>query len=374
MNICMVCMDFPPEARGIGNYVYNLSKNLIKNGHKVTVLTRGSWNKTRYENIENMDVYRVRFIPSYPFHLQVHGFFLNRLIKKIENDIDIFHIHNPLIPVIKTSKPIILTEHGTVKAGISNRKGLDPSTLGLKLFSNMYIKNEYKLLKISDLISAVSYSCSTELNRFYGLKDVNVMFNGVDIDFFIPDKTKKQEDIPLILYVGNLDSLKGLNDLIESANITTKYSSANFIIAGKGPLEKSLKKKIKSLNLETRFIFTGYLNKKDLLDTYQKSKVFVLPSYHEGFPSSILEAMSCELPVIATNVPGSSEIVKDGSTGFLVPPKSPKLLAKRMLQLLEEKELNSKMGKKARKIVVKKYNWGKITNEYDKIYNSIRGK
>lgn len=371
MNICMVCMDFPPEARGIGNYVYNLSKNLIKNGHDVTVLTRGSWKKTTYEKVEGIEVYRVRFVPFYPFHLQLHGFFLNKLIKKIENDIDIFHIHNPLIPVIKTSLPIILTEHGTVKSGISNRIGWDPYTLGLKLFSNIYIKNEHRLLKTSDLISAVSFSCSSELNRFYGLKDVNVMFNGVDVDFFIPKKTKNQENIPLVLYVGNLDSLKGLNDLIESANFISKHSNAKFLIAGKGPLEKSLKNKIKYLNLENKFIFTGYLNKKDLLDTYQRSTVFVLPSYHEGFPTSILEAMSCELPVVATDVPGSADIVKDGITGFLVPPHRPQLLAKRIQQLLEETELNSKMGKEAREIVVNEYNWDKITSEYERIYNSI---
>ena len=66
MHIYMVCMDFPPEARGAGYYAYNLSKKLIERGHEVTVLTRGSWEKTYYEETNGISVYRVRFIPIYP--------------------------------------------------------------------------------------------------------------------------------------------------------------------------------------------------------------------------------------------------------------------------------------------------------------------
>lgn len=366
----MLCMDFPPDARGIGQYVYNLSKTLIKNGHEVTVITRGNWKKTKYENFENIKIFRVRFIPLFPFHLRLHGIFLNRLIKTLEEEFDIIHLHNPSIPLLNTSVPMIITVHGTVIGGIKNRKILDFFSFGLKLFSKLYENNEKNLLNNVDKITAVSKSCMDELKLYYGVNDVQVVYNGVDTDFFTPILNKNKGKY--ILYVGALDSLKGLIDLINSAKyITFKNLSLKFILIGKGHMKKYLKKLIRKNSLENNFSLMGYLNQKKLLGYYQNASIFVLPSYHEGLPTAVLEAMSCGIPIVATAVPGTSEIIEDGETGLLVPPKSPKKLADSIMGLLDDQELIKKFSKNGRKHVEKNFNWFKITDNFEKIYSNV---
>jgi len=371
MHICMVCMDFPPVARGIGHYVHYLSKKLIEKGHKVTVLTRGSWKGTTYEKIDQINVYRVRFAPTYPFHLQFHGFFIDKLIRQIEPDFDVIHLHNPLVPLVHTSLPTIITEHGTVKGGIAHREILDLFSLGLKIFSKIYVSHEKKLLKNVDKITAVSESCVDEIKTFYGIKDVEITYNGVETNFFVPGDFNEEKSA--ILYVGSLDARKGLPDLIKSAIYVCKeLPDVKFMLVGRGPLKNKLKKMVDHLDLNENVFFSGYLNRDELVKCYQKSTIFVLPSYYEGLPTTIMEAMSCGLPVIATDVLGTSELVVDGKTGFLVPPKSPDKLSVKILDLLNDKNLRKTMGNNSRELIKEKYDWNIIERNIERLYYELK--
>jgi len=361
-------MDFPPIARGAGYYVYNLSKKLIESGHKVTVFTRGSLKKTYYEEIDSISVYRVRFIPMYPFHLQLHGIFINRLIKKMESEIDLIHLHNPVIPFIRASVPIVLTQHGTIKSGIAHREPIDLFSIGSKVFSSILISTERKLVNSADKVTAVSKSCAEELKLYYGIKDVEVVYNGVDTNFFVPNE-RKNEDEPYILYTGSLDARKGLVDLIKSAEyVCNEYQDAKFVLIGRGHLEKYLKKLVHNSGLNKYFSFIGYVNQKTLLKYYQNATIFVNPSYYEGLPTTILEAMSCELPVVATAVDGTSEVVVDGENGLSVPPKDLERLAEAIIKLLKDEKLREEMGRNGREHVEEKYNWNAISRKYEKVY------
>jgi len=373
MHICMICQDFPPVARGAGWYAYNLSKKLIEKGHKVTVFTRGSWKKAYYEEVDGISIYRVRFVPLYPFHLQLHGFFINKLIKAMESTFDVIHLHNPLVPTIHTSLPTILTEHGTVKGGIARREALDLFSIGLKSFAKIYTSIEQKLVNSADKITAVSKSCADELKGYYGVNDVDVVYNGVDTHFFVPNKMKNQNN-PYILYTGSLDALKGLFDLVRAAKyICRDHQNVKFILAGKGPLEKNLKRLVHSLDLDRNISFVGYINQERLLEYYQEASIFVHPSYHEGLPTTILEAVSCGIPVVATAVAGTSEVITDGETGYLVPPKDPDKLATAILSLLNDKELRERMGKNASEHVKRNFDWDIIAKKFEELYiNTIK--
>ena len=81
MHVCMITREFPPESGGIGYYIYNLSKELIKKGHKVTVITRGSTRRLEKEVIDGIDVFKATFFPLYPFQMPLHGLFVNSLVK-----------------------------------------------------------------------------------------------------------------------------------------------------------------------------------------------------------------------------------------------------------------------------------------------------
>lgn len=371
MKIGIICGEFPPITGGVAAHVYNISEKLAQRGHKVTVITRGSWSRTYHTRVGNVDVYWVRFIPSYPFHLQPHGFFIHQLLKSLESNFDVLHLHSPLIPLIRTSLPTVVTEHGTVKGFIDNLDLIDLYSLVEKAFRKMYVSIDRKIVERANRVIAVSNACAQELREWYKLKkDIEVIYNGVDTKFFIPGNSS--HDQAYILYSGALITKKGLPDLIRSATyICQEYPDMKFILAGDGPLEKQLKGLSRQLGLDNNFSFVGYLGRNELLAYYQKATICVLPSYHEGLPTVLLEAMSCSIPTVATSVAGNSEVVRHGETGFLVPPHEPKKLAEAILTLLRDKKLRQEMGSNARKKAEELYDWEAIISKIERCYSSV---
>lgn len=374
MHICLITDVFPPEGGGIGYYVYNLSKRLISRGHKITVLTRGSWKKSYYEKIEDISVYRVQMLPFYPFHLRLHSFFLQKIFNEIEQDIDIVHYNSPFISYIKSEKPSIVTEHGTAKGAIMNSEILDMQSLIMRLFSKEIIDIDRKILKMSDRITAVSKACADELNKLYDISPINitVVGNGVDTDSFVPGKMNF--DKSYILYVGRLNTRKGIIDLINSAeyiyNSDTKID-VEFILVGDGPLKNYLIKMLQNKGLDKYFTFTGIVDRSMLLKYYQNATIHVLPSYQEGLPTVVLEAMSCGVPTVATNIPGTSELIINNETGLLVEPRNPEMLAGALLRILIDNKLRISMGLKARENAKKYYDWNIITDRIENIYQGL---
>lgn len=372
----MIVGEFPPNCGGIGIYVYNLSKKLIERGHNVTVLTRGYWkNKCIQENVDGINVYKIFHAPIYPFHVKFHGFFLKNQFKLLKNEFEIVHVHSPLIPSFDTDLPIISTIHGIIKRDIGNKGSKDLNSIFTKFFSKTLISWEFKSIKNSDMITTVSNSCTDEINDIYNLGDkVVTVNNGVDTNFFVP-KTTNDVNSSYILYAGRLDSRKGLIDLIMAAKYVCKeHSDIKFILVGNGSLEKYLKQKVNKLGLKKNFNFVGFVSNTKILEYYQNSTVYVNPSYYEGLPTTLLEAMACEIASVATNVEGNSELINDGETGLLVPPQNPKILSAAIINLLDDEKLRQKLGKNARQHIVNNYDWEIITDNLEQLYRSLSSK
>ncbi len=372
MHICYIMSTpFPPEE-GIGNYVYGISKKLIEKGHKVTVITRGSWNKTQREVIDGIEVIKVRFIPVYPFYVHLHGIFVNNIFRLLESKIDIIHVHTPLSPFIKTSLPLLTTIHtpmltDTGSIEVNNLRSMIEKLMGR--FVSYPI--ELKLLKRADMITTVANSVALEL-REYNINpdEVTVIGNGVDEKRFSPIKNKA--DDKYILYTGRLAYRKGLFDLIECGKyVCTKYADVNFIIVGDGMLRDKLQIKVKNLGLEKRFIFKGHVPKNELINLYQNATLHVIPSHYEGLPTVLLEAMSCGLPVIATAVSGNLDVIENGENGLLIPPKSPKEMANAISILLEDSSWRHDLGKAARKTIEKKFTWDIVSDRILQCYELL---
>ena len=368
----MICDGIPPVAAGPGYHVYGLSRKLIERKHKIAIITRGSWKKPYYEEIINgITVYRVRFIPTYPFHLQLHGFFVSRFLKSIESNFDLIHLHNANIPLVDTYLPKVVTVHGTMRGYVPYRKILDLPSLIVRAFSSMYIAIDHQIVKSADRVIAISKACAEELRTFYGTKNLEIINNAVDSNFFRPLNRKVDKD-PYVLYCGRLSAEKGLIDLIKGAQyVITKYPDIKFVIAGSGPLERRLKKLVSQLNIEVNFYFTGAINHNTLLKLYQNATIFALPSYREGLPTTLLEAMSCGIPVVATSIPGISDVITDHKMGLLVPPRNPEKLANAILKLLSDSKLRVELGVNARNQVEKNYDWNIITNKIEQVYRSL---
>jgi L-malate glycosyltransferase len=374
VHICMITGDFPPVCGGIGHYVYNLSKILIKRGYTVTVLTRGSFFKSMYTiEVDGISVWKIRYLPVYPFHVRFHRYFLNNIFLKNEKKFDIVHFHNPLVPSLKTNLPVVVTEHGTVRGDISHLTNKDLSSVFTKIFAREFIALDYEMLRNSDVITTVSNSCKNEIQAMIPeKKEIYIIGNGVDTNLFCPDP-EITRDQNTILYTGRLDGRKGVSDLLRSAvEVCEKFPDSKFILTGRGPNSDYLEKLVRNLKLQENVTFTGYVSKDRLIKLYQSSTLYVLPSYYEGLPTTLLEAMSCGLPAIVTDVEGSSEVIINNQNGILVPPKSPEELSRQIIKLLENRDQRERLALAARDHIIKNFDWNQVADNIEKIYHSMR--
>lgn len=373
MHVCMIAREFPPRSGGIGYYVYNLSKKLLERGYEVTVMTRGSTAKLTREIVDGITVFKVSFFPVYPLHNWIHGSFLNALIKSLEPKLTLIHLHTPLPPPIKTVLPIITTVHTPMKIDARYHEVVDIYSLAEKVQSMVVSPFiESKLFGISQSITSVSYSVAKELKE-YGLdsEKITVVGNGVDQEVFTPARKKGSVE-RYVLYTGVLRARKGLFDLLECARyVCRRRSDVRFLICGNGPLLPKLNEKIRKLELQERVVLLGHVRRGDLVRLCQNATVHVVPSHYEGLPTVLLEAMSCALPVVATNVGGTSEVISNGSNGFLVPPKSPERMSELILRLLDDDTLREEIGKAARKTILEHYTWNTIADNVTKCYEDM---
>jgi glycosyltransferase involved in cell wall biosynthesis len=369
----LITREFPPSSGGIGYFVYNLSKKLVERGHKVTVITRGNTCKTYKEFVDEIDVYYVTFFPLYPFHLYLHGFFVNSLIKSMETDFDIIHLHSPLVPPITTTLPIVTTVHTAMRVDSRYHEMIDLYSLAEKMQS-MYFSPpvESKLLRFSSMITSVSQSVADELKE-YGMDPgrVRITGNAVDERLFFPNRSD-EKSINYILFTGVLRARKGLFDLIKSAALVNKkMPNTKFVICGTGPLLRKLKEQVGELGLQQQIIFTGRVDREKLIRLYQNATVFVVPSIYEGLPTVLLEAMACGLPVVATNIGGNRDVISSGTNGFLVPKRSPEEMTKKILELMDNEPLRIRIGTEARETVMNKYTWNKVADKFINLYQEL---
>ena len=364
MKVAMVMSTPMPPREGIGNHVYNISRCLVERGHRVTVITRGSWKANVSFNIGGITVYRVPFWPIYPFHVHLHGLFVNSLLRRIEQP-DIVHLHTPLVPPIKTTAPVITTVHTPMLVDSRYVETVNALGVALKLQALVSVQLEKALIRRSSVVAAVSRSVAEELAAYH-LRPESVMItrNGVDHSVFNPP-SKEQKAERYVLTVGRLAYRKGLFDVVHcAALVTERYPDVKFFLAGSGPLESSLRTLVSRLGIEDKVRFVGPLGHQSpqLVKLYQECEVYLQASHYEGLPGSLLEAMACGRPVVATAVSGHLDVISGGDNGLLVPPGCPDKLADAVSALIEDEPLRKRLGVTARHTVEEGFTWDAITD------------
>ncbi|GAC18542.1 glycosyltransferase family 4 protein [Paraglaciecola arctica] len=195
---------------------------------------------------------------------------------------------------------------------------------------------------------------------------VKVARNGVDLVKFSPeenrDKLRRLLNISgfNLLSVGNLIELKGHHLIIEAL---TSLPDIHLCIAGNGPLEDSLKKQVKELNLENRVTFLGLLNQQELRDYYAASDALILASSREGWANVLLESMACGTPVIATAIWGTPEVVASDDAGLLIPERSVEHIILTIQQLVDNPPDRS-----AVRAYAEKFSWQQTSQLLFEIY------
>lgn len=199
---------------------------------------------------------------------------------------------------------------------------------------------------------------------------IKVIYNGIDLSNFGVENKREKDSIPRVGIVGRLHPDKGHRYFLEAAaQIIKKEPKIEFLIVGNGPLRKELEALSNELGLSGKVIFAGEC--RDILKIISSLDILVLSSLEEGLGNVLLEAMACGRPVIATEVGGVPEVVLDGETGILVPPKSPDTLAQATLKLLMNQAMAKEMGRAGRRRVEKYFTIDRMAKETEEVYNNL---
>lgn len=178
------------------------------------------------------------------------------------------------------------------------------------------------------------------------------------------------KDSSLLVDVGRLIPVKGHEYLIHSLkNVVSLFPKTKLFIVGEGILEESLKDLTKRLGLENHILFTGH--RRDVPDFMNEADLFVFPTLGEGFGLVLLEAMAFKKPIVATRVMSIPEIVEDGKSGLLVPPRNPEALAEAIVQLLKDKDRSKEFGKRGHEILLSKFSTERMVEETERIYDRL---
>jgi glycosyltransferase involved in cell wall biosynthesis len=202
--------------------------------------------------------------------------------------------------------------------------------------------------------------------------------NGVDTERFKPnleDRLKFRKELGVDgfvwLAVGRFDPPKDYPTMLQAfARVVHKHSNTILLIAGDGPLRKTMENLARELGIEKRTKFLGI--RRDIPQLMNAADAYVMSSSWEGMPNVLLEASATGLPIVATDVGGNREIVLDGVTGFLVPPRNPEALARTMLRIMDlSDEERKEMGKRARKHIEVKFNLDRVVDLWEILYYEL---
>ena len=358
---------------------YHLAIEMAKRSHEIDIFTTAKNSKDSIEKNENMTIYRY----GTNFKVLTSNISFGMFSKPLKHDVDITHTHFDIPPgplaglryAKKKNVPLVVTYHGDwveSYGGLIRRMGVG--------FHNKYLVD--KLLSYANVIISPSeyYINGSSFLRKYRDKIV-VIPNGVNLGEFdigySKEECRKRLGLPLdkkmLLFFGYLAPYKGPDVLVNAMSKIIKHMpDVELVFAGKGVMREELEMLSKGLGIEKNVRFEGFVD-DDLKGLYYKATdVFCLPSIMstECYPLTILEAMACGVPIVASKIGGIPDAVKDGGNGVLVPPRDSEKLADAIIYLLENEDIREKMGGNGKK-KVGGYSWERIAEETEKVYETV---
>ncbi len=385
MRICLVNALFHPFSGGVEKHMYELSRELVRQGVDVTVVTARIRGTPAYEEIDGVKVHRVpcleiRAPGFYPPPLIVAPGFVLRL-KKLDDQhhFDIIHLQNRFFVGFDMAavycklkrKPFMMTIHNARPVGISL-----PVTVGGLAYDWLIGRWPFAL---ADRIIAVSEWVRGDIAKYrIDPGKIIPVHNGIDVNAFRPSAEKNVRtqygigDDPMLLFVGRMITQKGVPYLIDAMPLVLKeHPRAKLFLVGRGSALKSLKTKVAAMGLEKSVIFSGYLSEQQLKEAYGTCDLFVLPSVWEVLPIAVLEAMSSARPVVCTDAGGDREMVRDGVNGYVVPKRDPGALAEKVNLVLADAEMRARMGAASRRIAEEEFDWKLIAAQTKRVYEEL---
>jgi glycosyltransferase involved in cell wall biosynthesis len=377
------------KASGSAKVAYELSNKLSENGHRVYLFVT---DKHKSNGVKKTVKINDKFIIwhcnlllkllayKYRFYIITHTD--QKILSEAIRSADIVHIHEHSslfsIYAMKYAQrygvPYVLQAHGSLPRTYSWQK--------LKwLYDELF---GYKLLRDASKVIALN-QVEAEQYKHMGVpeKKIAIIPNGIDLSEYaeLPPKGsfKKKFNIPedrkIILYLGRIHKIKGIDVLVKAyAHLKNEMNVNDAVLVVAGPDDgflNEVKSLTYNLGIADSVLFTGPLYGRDKLEAFVDSEVYVLPSRYETFPMTILEAYACGKPIVASRVGGLKDLVKNEETGLLFEPGNVEQLAKSIFNLLNDNGAAKEMGLKGKNYVRKNFTIEKVVKRLEKVYKEV---
>lgn len=371
MKIGIVCY---PTYGGSGVLATELGIALAKKGHSVHFITykKPARLNTFYNNIYFHEVSSMSY-PVFEFQPYETSLASKMIDVAIFEKLDIIHVHyavphaavafmaKQVLATKGISIPIVTTLHGTDITLV----GSDRSFAPVVEFS---INN-------SDIVTAVSNNLKEVTEQSFNItRDIKVIHNFIDLERFrrIEHKSFRKvfapNDEKIIMHVSNFRKVKRIEDIVDAFKLIRKEMPAKLMLVGDGPERQSIAAHARKADICDDVKFLG---KQDAVEELLSiSDLFFLPSQHESFGLSALEAMACEVPVISSNIGGLPEVNIEDSTGYLLDVGDVKGMADKALTLLGDDVKLAKFRAQALE-QAKRFSKSKIINQYENLYQEL---
>jgi glycosyltransferase involved in cell wall biosynthesis len=380
VRILVIANDFPEDQRPqAGIFVRRQAEEFGKQGWCVRVARFVPWAPPIgrrwqvYRQVPaayqcgglSVTVMRVLLLPRFWLGNTLHRQTQRRIERLIEEfRPDVMHAHQ-IFPTsciaVGHQIPVVITAHG--------RDAYD-----YPFRNHLFRRVAQQAVSEADWVVAVS-GFIAEKARELGARRVSVVYNGADPTVFYPMERARvrrdlgiAEDTRVVLFAGHLSRRKGLLDLTRAVRMLDKMNLL-LLVAGDGPERGLVMRELDSAQVQARFV--GVVEQSYLARLLAAADVLALPSYEEGLPAVICEAMLSERAVIASQVGGIPEIVRHGETGFLISPGDVRGLAEGLHCLLKERQLNENLSHAAYRFATAHLTWSSNACAYQRIFQEV---
>lgn len=246
-----------------------------------------------------------------------------------------------------------------------------------KFFLNKSKKKQNLIKRVygkCDILIALSEEWKEKLGQIVPAEKIKIIENYSVVNETAFNGRLKRACNNIVLFLGELGTRKGCFDIPDIAEkVATEIIDVKFILAGEGALDdkESLERKFADRGLEKNVQFPGWIRDKEKDEILRQADIFFLPSYNEGMPMSVLDAMGYGIPVVSTNIGGIPKIVCDGENGFCCVPGDIMAMAEDIVRILVDKNLRLKMSKESYRIAKEKYSLKVHIKELEKVYESF---
>jgi glycosyltransferase involved in cell wall biosynthesis len=237
-----------------------------------------------------------------------------------------------------------------------------------------------RILRHMDRVVCVSEGQSAKVQRAGIRADrIRVIRNAIDLSRFCSDSPRGRAlhglfRVPVeqvVIAAGRLSPEKGFDQLVQAARlVAVKSPSTGFVLVGKGPDREKLEQQVRAAGLADRFVFAGF--RSDVDELIRGATILAQSSLTEGLPTVVLEACAAGVPVVATDVGGTGEVVMEGENGHLVPSGDPRAMATRLLELLSDPARGREMGDRGRKKVAREFSFALQSARYEALFADVQ--